>query len=311
VRATPGDGHDRLAVLYFAAQAVAGALWWGAVFLSEDVRRLTLGTWPLALVAPLDIPLFVVASATTAVTRSARWAIVTACWTVGITVALCIYAFATREAGWGAFLMTLAAGATVAAAMVLVRGHVPVGWFFAGPFSFRPAQQRSPVSNVFHSLAQLVTFWTAFFVVLPLVLGWAEQRLHLDAPLLDGSALMWCGAVIFALGSAAGLWSCISMAVVGEGTPLPAATGRRLVVSGPYRFVRNPMAVAGAAQTVGAGLYVGSWTVLLAALLGGLLWNAFIRPSEEADLSARFGTAYDEYHDRVRCWLPAPPSDTH
>jgi protein-S-isoprenylcysteine O-methyltransferase Ste14 len=35
----------------------------------------------------------------------------------------------------------------------------------------------------------------------------------------------------------------------------------RLVVVGPYRIVRNPMAVAGALQTIGVGLWVGSWAV--------------------------------------------------
>jgi protein-S-isoprenylcysteine O-methyltransferase Ste14 len=111
--------------------------------------------------------------------------------------------------------------------------------------------------------------------------------------------------VIFLLASTVGLWSCFSMALLGEGTPLPAATGRRLVIAGPYRFVRNPMAFAGAFQTVGAGCYLGSWLVVLSALAGGLIWNAFIRPEEEADLARRFGRPYELYRDRVRCWVPA------
>jgi protein-S-isoprenylcysteine O-methyltransferase Ste14 len=296
-----------VAALYFAAQATAGALWWIAVFVSDDVRRLTLGGWDVALVGALDIPLFVVASAITATTRSTRWAVVTASWTVAVTVALSVYALATRTGGWGAFLMALAAGATVAAATVIAWGHVPIGWFFVGPFSFRPAPERSRVSNAFHSLAQLVTFWTVFFVLLPSTLGWTERRLHLNAPVLSSSGVRWFGLAVFALGSAVGVWSCLSMAVLGEGTPLPSAAGRRLVVTGPYRFVRNPMAVAGAAQTVGAGLYLGSWTVVLSALVGGLMWDLFIRPAEEADLSARFGEGYNEYRQRVRCWVPAPP----
>jgi protein-S-isoprenylcysteine O-methyltransferase Ste14 len=94
------------------------------------------------------------------------------------------------------------------------------------------------------------------------------------------------------------------MALLGEGTPLPAATGRRLVVAGPYRFVRNPMAVAGAVQTVGAGVFLGSWLVVMSAFAGGAIWNTFIRPEEEADLTRRFGAPYDRYRERVRCWVP-------
>jgi protein-S-isoprenylcysteine O-methyltransferase Ste14 len=116
--------------------------------------------------------------------------------------------------------------------------------------------------------------------------------------------MTWVGAITFLLGSAMGLWSMASMALVGEGTPLPAATARKLVVAGPYRFVRNPMAVAGAVQTVGVGLWLGSWSVLVAAVVGCLIWNQFIRPDEEADLLARFGEPYEAYCAAVRCWLP-------
>jgi protein-S-isoprenylcysteine O-methyltransferase Ste14 len=94
------------------------------------------------------------------------------------------------------------------------------------------------------------------------------------------------------------------MALLGEGTPLPAATARKLVVTGPYRFVRNPMAVAGAFQTIGVGLWRGSWMVIAAAIAGALAWSAFIRPSEEADLAARFGASYENYREAVRCWVP-------
>ena len=297
----------RRAARYFAVQAAAGAAWWIAVFVNDDVRRLTLGGWNPVVIAAVDIPLFVIASAITAGTGRALWALLTATWTVAVTVALTGYAVATREAGWGALLMAFAAGGTVLATMVIARGSVPVGWFFLGPFSFRPAPDRGRLSNLLHSLGQLVVFWTAFFAVVPSAISWAERRLRLDAPLLDAPLFMRCGVAVFVLGSAMGLWSCIAMAIHGEGTPLPVATARELVTAGPYRFVRNPMAVAGAAQTVGAGLYLGSWMVVLSALVGAVLWNAFIRPAEEADLRARFGLAYDAYRQRARCWIPTPP----
>ena len=94
------------------------------------------------------------------------------------------------------------------------------------------------------------------------------------------------------------------MAMRGEGTPLPAATARNLVVVGPYRFVRNPMAVAGALQAIGVGLWRGSWMVIASSIAGAVIWNTFIRPEEEADLAARFGSDYETYRSVVRCWIP-------
>ena len=78
-------------------------------------------------------------------------------------------------------------------------------------------------------------------------------------------------------------------------------------MAGSYRFVRNPMAVAGALQTIGVGLILGSWVVVVIAVAGAVAWNVGIRPGEEADLADRFGAAYDRYRSQVRCWIPSRP----
>ena len=94
------------------------------------------------------------------------------------------------------------------------------------------------------------------------------------------------------------------MATVGEGTPLPTATAPKLVVSGPYRFVRNPMALAGILQGVAVGWWLGSYVVLAYALAGAALWHLCVRPIEEADLRRRFGSDYERYQSCVRLWIP-------
>jgi protein-S-isoprenylcysteine O-methyltransferase Ste14 len=194
----------------------------------------------------------------------------------------------------------------VASAVTLKQGRFPTSWFFHGPFRFVVAEDRSTSQHVCSSLGQLVLFWTTFFVLVPAVLAAAEQRLEISANALDRPAIRWAGIVLLAAGSAVGLWSCLTMATVGDGTPLPASTARRLVVRGPYRHVRNPMAAAGAAQTMGVGLIVGAWTVVVVAVIGAIVWDVFIRPDEEADLARRFGEPYESYRDAVRCWIPRP-----
>ena len=290
--------------LYFAAQALGGALWWVAVFASDDVQRWTLGDWnPGILVGP-DVVLFVGASALAAALGSRSWAVVVSAWTTLVTVALGVYALVAREAGWGAVLMVVATIGTLAATVTLKTGRLPLHWFFIGPFAFRVAGNHSRGRHLRQSLVQLVFFWTTFLIAVPLVLSWAERRLRLDWDPLQRSGFARAGPIVFLVASAFGLWSCVSMAILGEGTPLPAATARKLVVVGPYRFVRNPMAVAGALQTIGVGLWRGSWMVIVSSLTGALIWNTFIRPEEEADLSARFGDDYDAYRAVVRCWIP-------
>lgn len=288
---------------YFGAQAGAGVVWWVAVFVSDDVRRWTLGGWDPALLVVPDLLLFAGASAVAAACSNRVAAAVSAVWTVGVTVALASYGLVAREAGAGVVLMAVAALGTVAATATLWTGGIPTKWFFIGPFVFRVARDGSSARHLARSLVQLVVFWSTFFLLVPLVLSWVERRLRMTLPALaDGWA--WVGGGLFAVGSVLGLWSCVTMALVGRGTPLPAETARQLVVAGPYRFVRNPMALAGVVQTIGVGLWIGSWIVVVVALAGAVVWDRFIRPEEESDLLDRFGASYSAYEAAVRCWVP-------
>ena len=296
-----------LARCWFAGQAAAGALWWLAVFASDDLRRWTLGGLDHQMLVAPDLVLFAGASALAAALASRAWAVVAAIWTVVVTVVLAGYGLVQQEAGWGVVLMVAASVGTLAATASLWLGGLPTHWFFVGPFRFRVADDGPGARHLRRSLVQLVVFWTTFFVLVPALLVAAERRLEVTAPFLDGAGWRAAGWVVFLLGSAGGLWSCVTMALQGEGTPLPAETARHLVVAGPYRYVRNPMAVCGALQTIGVGLVLGSWAVVAIAVAGAVAWNVAIRPGEEADLRARFGEPFDRYCEQVRCWIPARP----
>ena len=69
-----------------------------------------------------------------------------------------------------------------------------------------------------------------------------------------------------------------------------------------YRYVRNPMAVAGIVQGIAVGWYLGSYAVIVYSLVGAVLWHVAVCPVEEADLNSRFGKTYNEYQQRVRLW---------
>jgi len=287
-------------------QAVAGAAWWIAVFTSPFVRETTLGSLDPVVVAALDIPLFVIASAIAALGVKPA-AIVAAAWTVIVALALAGYATVTTEAGWGVLIMAAAAGASVLAVSLMLLGRVPTEWIIAGPFAFRAAAKRETVApQVIATLGQLVFFWGFFLVVLPLAVTFLERRWQVWVE-FPGFAV-WPGVVILILASALGLSSAFAMSTIGNGTPLPSAMANTLVVVGPYHWVRNPMAVAGIAQGVGVGLMLGSWLVVAYAIVGSVLWNYAVRPLEEADLEQRFGDQFRRYSAAVRCWVPRVPT---
>lgn len=287
---------------YFAIQAIAGAGWWAAVFAFPLVRETTLGSLDPVAVAALDIPLFVIASAVAAGgVRGA--ATITTAWTVVVAVALAAYATVTGEAGWGVLVMAGAAGGSLVALCLVLIGRVPTEWITRGPFAFRPAAlRRTATPHVVSTLGQIIAFWGLFLVVIPYTVAVLEERWAVVIPLPPASVPV--GVVLLALASVLGIASAFVMSTSGQGTPLPSAMPNRLVIAGPYRVVRNPMAVAGIAQGVAVGLILSSWLVIAYAVAGSLLWNYAVRPGEEADLEERFGEQFRRYRDTVRCWVP-------
>jgi len=94
------------------------------------------------------------------------------------------------------------------------------------------------------------------------------------------------------------------MSLYGKGTPLPIDCPNRIVIKGPYMYVRNPMAIGGIGQGISVGIYLGSILTILFSLLGAIVWHFFVRPKEELDLAHRFGKDYLNYKKHIRNWWP-------
>lgn len=303
----PSAGCRRIGRAYFAVQAVLGALWWVGVAVAPEVRRATLGALDPRWVAAFDLPLFVLASALAA--SGLRWPRhVAVIWTALVAMLMVGYATLTGLAGWGALLMVAAAIGSLFAAILIVYGRVPAERLLRGPLAFRVAPARSPAGQFARTLMQLAGFWVLFLAIIPAVLVLVEARWGLRLDL--GVWFRISGAPVLLLASALGVWSARVMAHLGDGTPLPSASANRLVVAGPYRLVRNPMAVAGIVQAIGVGLLANSWLTLLYAACGIAYWHALVRPFEEADLEARFGERFRAYRGRVGTWILLPRSST-
>lgn len=154
-----------------------------------------------------------------------------------------------------------------------------------------------------------VLLGSLFFLVLApgtvagLIPFWLTRRRG-DTPNVDASVLGLAGAAMALAGLASLLDSFGRFVFVGLGTPAPVAPPTRLVVSGQYRYVRNPMYVAVLVIVLGQGLVLGSSVLLGYAALLWLLFHIFVVLYEEPTLALRFGAPYRVYCQNVRRWWP-------
>jgi protein-S-isoprenylcysteine O-methyltransferase Ste14 len=155
-------------------------------------------------------------------------------------------------------------------------------------------------ANAIKTLIQIFCVWLLTLVLVPfLILKTFDTAV---TPVLGPH--VYAAVFIFLLCSVLGLWSSYVMVTIGKGTPLPLDQAKVLVTSGPYHYVRNPMALAGVGQGVAVSVLYMSLPILLYCLLGAIAWQLVVRPIEERDLLERFGVGYQDYSGRVWCWVP-------
>jgi protein-S-isoprenylcysteine O-methyltransferase Ste14 len=93
----------------------------------------------------------------------------------------------------------------------------------------------------------------------------------------------------------------------GLGTPLPVVATRRLIISGPYRYSRNPMAAGTTMFYLGIAAWIGSVSAAVLASFYPLAITAYTKLVEERELEKRFGCEYVEYKKRTPFVLPRWP----
>jgi protein-S-isoprenylcysteine O-methyltransferase Ste14 len=118
---------------------------------------------------------------------------------------------------------------------------------------------------------------------------------------------VWPAIAVVALGALLYGWCLWVFASAGRGTPGPWDPPRRLVISGPYRWVRNPIYLAAFLVVLGeAWLYLSLDLLEYAGILVLVIF-VIVVAYEEPSLRSQFGEQYETYRRTVRRWFPSPP----
>ncbi|TMF84787.1 MAG: isoprenylcysteine carboxylmethyltransferase family protein [Chloroflexi bacterium] len=117
----------------------------------------------------------------------------------------------------------------------------------------------------------------------------------------------WPGLALIAAGLALYGWCMWLFATIGRGTPGPWDAPRRLVVAGPYRWVRNPIYVGVLLVILGEAWLFGSWSLVIYAAGAAVFFHLAVLAYEEPTLRANFPADYEDYFRTVHRWIPRPP----
>ncbi|OZC74274.1 hypothetical protein CH251_11970 [Rhodococcus sp. 06-462-5] len=153
-------------------------------------------------------------------------------------------------------------------------------------------------------LLQMVLFAALLLFVIPSAAfeatgqTWAAVLADIGGP-LDSVTIQ-----LIALLGIVALRAVWDFAVIGGGTPFPWDPPSRLVVSGPYAYVANPMQLCAVLILASAALLIGELVLLLAALTGVAFSSGLAAWNEKGHLDDRFGPAWREYRSTVRDWIP-------
>jgi protein-S-isoprenylcysteine O-methyltransferase Ste14/predicted DCC family thiol-disulfide oxidoreductase YuxK len=122
--------------------------------------------------------------------------------------------------------------------------------------------------------------------------GWWQGYLPLS--------LLILGVPFFGLGA----WAILEFDLAGGGTPLPWDHPRRLVRSGPYAFVGNPMQISALGMAVALLLWRPSFLMLMYVINMSAISAILFRAMERQHLPGKFGKAWTAYASKVKDWRP-------
>jgi protein-S-isoprenylcysteine O-methyltransferase Ste14 len=158
------------------------------------------------------------------------------------------------------------------------------------------------------TLRQLLSVVLLPFTMTVLIPWWiypARDRSNVGTPpSVANLGLKALGILVVVLGLGLFASSLRRFVTDGKGTLAPWDPPRKFVVTGPYRYVRNPMISGVIMILFGEAAMFRETALLLWALTFFAINGIYIPLLEEPGLRARFGEAYDEYCRHVRRLIP-------
>lgn len=157
--------------------------------------------------------------------------------------------------------------------------------------------------------------FSIFVITIPCLIYLVSQIEHdfLQTPITDSSVLRFAIAgLLFVIGAIFSIWSNIDLFRKGKGGPTDifnieiSPRSKKLVVTGPYRFTRNPMVFGINSIYFSIAIFINTLAPLIFCLFFLFPIVCYLKLTEEKRLLKDFGDEYLNYKKRVSMLIPFP-----
>jgi protein-S-isoprenylcysteine O-methyltransferase Ste14 len=161
-------------------------------------------------------------------------------------------------------------------------------------------------------LGYLIGF-TIFAVLVPDFLSYLSRRFDpvFNLNLISNFYIrLFIAIPVFCLGILFAIWSNIALLVIGKGGPVDifnvaiSPRSEKLVITGPYKYSRNPMVFGAICIYFSISVYLNSFTDILFLLVFIPIGILYLKATEEKRLLKDFGEEFLMYKSKVAMIIP-------
>ena len=143
-------------------------------------------------------------------------------------------------------------------------------------------------------------------VVVPLLWIWLPRQILISSDnffIFDIGMVRYSGLLPIVSGVVILIYCSGSFVLVSKSTPIPFSSNNELIVTGLYRFVRNPLYIAAVLVLAGQAILFQSLGIIIYCLMTFGIFNVLVL-MEETILEEQFGAKYVLYRKSVPRWIP-------
>jgi len=164
-------------------------------------------------------------------------------------------------------------------------------------------QEHSEQRRLFTLLGLALIFILSIPLFIILVCPSIDKSLG-SPPFYYGLPNIVAGIVLIIAGLIFAMWSIYAQFTIGRGTPIPMMPTKKLIISRPFNYCRNPMTLGTIFLYLGIAIWIGSIAAVVIMVLLDILLIVYIKRVEEKELEERYGAEYRGYKENTPFLFP-------